>query len=72
MPARRRTRRRAQLDEAAERWLRGEPCGFFAFKPIEELTALWVEYGDPKKVHFDPVWGTTRPISCSHSTLVVS
>jgi hypothetical protein len=49
MPVKRRvTKRREQLCEDAERWLRGEPCGFFEFKNDDELAALWAEYGDPK------------------------
>ena len=49
MPVKRRTsKRREQLGEDAERWLSGEPSGFFEFKDADELAALWAEYGDPK------------------------
>jgi hypothetical protein len=54
MPVKRRiNKRREQLCEGAERWLSGEPCGFFEFKNADELAALWAEYGDPKVA----VWG---------------
>ncbi len=47
MPIRKRTlSRRQALDSNAQAWLRGEPCGFFMFKPQDELEALWEEYGD--------------------------
>jgi hypothetical protein len=37
MPVRRRTnKRREQRCEDGERWLRGEPCGFFEFKDADE------------------------------------
>jgi hypothetical protein len=41
------------LSEDAERWLRGEPCGFFEFKDARELAALWAEYGDPEVAEWD-------------------
>jgi hypothetical protein len=54
VPVKRRTnKRREQLCEDAERWLRGEPCGFFEFKDADELAALWAEYGDPKVAEWD-------------------
>ena len=54
MPVKRRTtKRREQLGEDAERWLRGEPSGFFEFKDTAELAALWAEYGDPKVAVWD-------------------
>jgi hypothetical protein len=54
VPVKRRTfKRREQLCEEAERWLRGEPSGFFEFKDADELAALWAEYGDPKVAEWD-------------------
>jgi hypothetical protein len=54
VPIKRRTnKRREQLCENGERWLRGEPCGFFEFKDANELAALWSEYGDPKVAVWD-------------------
>jgi hypothetical protein len=38
--------RRAALDSDAQAWLRGEPCGFFEFRPDEELQALWDSHRD--------------------------
>jgi hypothetical protein len=56
MPVKRRTnKRREALCEDAERWLRGEPSGFFEFKDADDLAALWAEYGDPAVAY-----GTTR------------
>jgi hypothetical protein len=47
MPVKRRvSKRRADLEDGAEQWLRGEPCGFFKFKRQEDLSALWAEHGD--------------------------
>ena len=41
MPVKRRTnKRREQLCEDGERWLRGEPCGFFEFKDAAERAFL--------------------------------
>ena len=57
MPVKRRTsKRREHLCEDAEKWLRGEPSGFFEFKNADELAALWAEYGDPRWRY-----GTTQP-----------
>jgi hypothetical protein len=54
MPVKRRiNKRREALCEDAERWLRGEPCGFFEFKDADELAALWAEYGDPEVAEWD-------------------
>jgi hypothetical protein len=50
MPVKRRSnKRREQLCEDGERWLRGEPCGFFEFEDAKELAALWPEFGDPER-----------------------
>jgi hypothetical protein len=47
MPVKRRiSKRRVDLEDGAERWLRDEPCGFFKFKTDEDLRALWAEHGD--------------------------
>jgi hypothetical protein len=60
MPVKRRTaKRREQLSEDAEKWLRGEPSGFFEFKDVDELAALWAEYGDPKVAVWDE--GARKP-----------
>jgi hypothetical protein len=54
MPVKRRiSKRREQLCENAEKWLRGEPSGFFEFKDANELAALWAEYGDPEVAEWD-------------------
>jgi hypothetical protein len=54
MPVKRRvTKRREALCEDAERWLRGEPSGFFEFKDAAELAALWAEFGDPAVAEWD-------------------
>jgi hypothetical protein len=54
VPVKRRTSKcREHLCEDAERWLRGEPSGFFEFKDAGELAALWTEYGDPKVADWD-------------------
>jgi hypothetical protein len=54
VPVKRRTaKRREQLSEDAERWLRGEPSGFFEFKNADELAALWAEYGDIEVAEWD-------------------
>jgi hypothetical protein len=68
VPVNRRTsKRRKQLGEDAERWLSGEPSGFFEFKDADELAALWAEYGDPKVAVWDegarkPRARKTRPV----------
>jgi hypothetical protein len=52
--------RRAELDEEARAWLRGEtPKGFFQFKPEAELREIWESYGD----HDEFEWpeGTDQP-----------
>jgi hypothetical protein len=48
MPIRKRsTRRRAELSDDAEAWLRGEQTNsFFEYKPWDELQAVWDRYGD--------------------------
>jgi hypothetical protein len=54
MPVKRRANKRhEQLCEDGERWLRGEPCGFFEFKDADELASLWAEYGDPAVAEWD-------------------
>jgi hypothetical protein len=54
MPVKRRTTKRGEeLSESAQKWLRGEPSGFFEFKDANELAALWAEYGDPKVAVWD-------------------
>jgi hypothetical protein len=54
MPVKRRiNKRREALCEDAERWLRGEPSGFFEFKDAHELAALWAAHGDPKVAVWD-------------------
>jgi hypothetical protein len=61
MPVKRRTnKRREALCEDAERWLRGEPCGFFEFKDANELAALSAEYGDTKIAEWDDEAGMPR------------
>jgi hypothetical protein len=37
---------RQGLSTDARLWLDGSPCGFFEFKPTDELEALWNEYPD--------------------------
>ena len=37
---------RQGLSSDARLWLDGNPCGFFEFKPTDELAALWNEYAD--------------------------
>jgi|NGEPerStandDraft_6_1074524.scaffolds.fasta_scaffold39534_3 hypothetical protein len=56
---RRQPKRRETLSENAEKWLRGEEAGFFAFTPQAELRALWDEYGDHDK--FAWTEGQSRP-----------
>lgn len=54
MPIKRRlAKRRDALSEEAEKWLRGEKCGFFQFKPIAELREVWDAYGDPNVATLD-------------------
>ena len=54
MPVRKRNlTRRAALSENARAWLDGKPCGFFKFKPRDELVALWERYGDPEVATWD-------------------
>jgi hypothetical protein len=61
MPVKRRTnKRREQLCEDGERWLRGEPCEFFEFKDADELAALWAEFGDPEVAVWDEEAGMPR------------
>ena len=51
MAARRRTdKKRTALDSDAQKWLRGDECGFFQFKHNDDLEALWLEYGDDSKM----------------------
>jgi hypothetical protein len=44
--------RRAALSSDAQAWLDGEKCGFFQFKPDDELEAVWLEYGDHDTMHW--------------------
>jgi hypothetical protein len=47
MPIRKRNlSRRASLASNAQAWLDGRECGFFEFKPDDELESLWSEHGD--------------------------
>jgi hypothetical protein len=38
------------LDSATQRWLAGEKGGFFQFKPVEELQAIWDAFGDEESL----------------------
>ncbi len=54
MAVKRRTnKRRDELTDNARAWLRGEPCGFFQFKNLDELIPLWEKYGDPEVATWD-------------------
>jgi hypothetical protein len=60
MPVKRRiSKRREHLSEDAEKWVRGEPSGFFEFKNADELAAFWAEYGDPEVAEWDE--GARKP-----------
>jgi hypothetical protein len=62
MPVKRRvSKRRVPLEEDAEQWLRGEPCGFFQFKRKEQLAALWAEHGDAIVAEHVAKYPGTRP-----------
>jgi hypothetical protein len=39
---------REELSESAQKWLPGEPSGFFKFKTADELASMWAEYRDPE------------------------
>jgi hypothetical protein len=39
-------KRLTTLDSDAQKWLEGQPCGFFKFKHDDELAALFEEHGD--------------------------
>jgi hypothetical protein len=39
---------REELSESAQKWLPGEPSGFFKFKTADELASMWAQYGDPE------------------------
>jgi hypothetical protein len=53
MPVKRRnSKRREELSEDAQKWLRGEDSGFFEFGD-EAVFALWAEYGDPEVAEWD-------------------
>lgn len=61
MPVRRRSdKRRAEIDEDGAAWLRGEPNGFFEFKPTLELEDFWRRYGNTNLFFWE--CGMTRPI----------
>jgi hypothetical protein len=70
VPVKRRvSKRREALCEDGERWLRGEPSGFFEFKEANELAALWAEYGDPAIAEWDDAAAMPRAISISNFRL---
>jgi hypothetical protein len=47
-------KRRAGLDEDAQAWLAGKPCGTFGiFKPFADRLELWETYGDPNVATWD-------------------
>lgn len=57
MPVRKRSlTRRQSLSAEAQAWLDGDQrgCGFFMFKPDEELQALWHEYADKDNMCWHP------------------
>jgi hypothetical protein len=63
MPVKRRlAKRRELIDEDAEAWLRGEPCGFFEFKPAAELAALWAEHAERIVDEHVARWPGSRPL----------
>jgi hypothetical protein len=46
--------RRQALSANAQAWLRGDPsCGFFKWKPQDELAALWRDYGDHENMFWE-------------------
>ena len=49
-PRKRELTRRAGLDSNAQKWLRGDECGFYQFKHNDDLEAVWLEYGDDSKM----------------------
>ena len=49
----RNNKRRDALTADAIAWLAGEPCGFFEFKPDDELLALWEAFGDADVATWD-------------------
>jgi hypothetical protein len=54
MAARRRTdKKRTGVGDNAFAWLEGRPCGFFEFKPHDELVALWLAHGDTNIAEWD-------------------
>ncbi|KRQ16720.1 hypothetical protein AOQ71_04600 [Bradyrhizobium manausense] len=60
MPVRKRKlNKRQTLSASAQAWLRGEPCGFFAYKNADELEALWNEHGDKEAMFWQR--GMLRP-----------
>jgi hypothetical protein len=63
MPVKRRTdKRRPELAEDAEKWLRGEPSGAFVYLMTPgECVALWDEYGDQVVAERVVDWPGTRP-----------
>jgi hypothetical protein len=65
MPVRKRSaRRRADLSDDAEAWLRGEQThSFFEYKPWDELQAIWDRYGDHSAFKWHPPMYRPVPIS---------
>jgi hypothetical protein len=58
-PKRRKAKRRKALEDNAERWLRGEDCGFYEIAPDADKRLLWDEYGNKKL--FEWTEGQWRP-----------
>ncbi len=62
MPVRKRNlTRRAALSENARAWLDGKPCGFFKYKPSDELAVLWEQYGDHEALFWEPGMSLPEP-----------
>jgi hypothetical protein len=54
--------KRQALSSNTQAWLRGdESCGFFKFKPVAELEALFEEHGDHDAMFYRG--GMLRPIT---------
>jgi hypothetical protein len=56
-----RSNNRQGLSSDARLWLDGKPCGFFEFKPDDELQALWDANGDESKMFWRR--GVSLPIT---------
>ena len=51
------------LSSDARAWLEGSAkCGFYQFKPDDELLALWEKFGDESKMFWRPGVGLPMPI----------